>query len=289
MGSAADDSRWVTFDCAQSRSLLSPHTTEFIRPIGERDLVGVGFGIADARRIINKHRVDAVVSTGSAIALSFLPYAAVRGIPAYYIESAARVQEASLTGRLLEKVPGVRVYRQYPQAAKGRWRYIGSVFDGYEARDGGQKAIKRIVVTLGGGTHPFRRLVERLVRTLPSSAEVIWQTGSTPTAGLGIKATQTMPAAQLAAAIEDAEVVIAHAGCGSALTALNAGKYPIIVPRERRFGELVDDHQVELARFLEGRDLALYRTPETIDLDDLEAAAARRTSRRANPPAIELN
>jgi hypothetical protein len=53
------------------------------------------------------------VSTGSAIALSFLPVARLRGVPCHCIESAARSASPSQTGRLLRRVPGVRLYTQY--------------------------------------------------------------------------------------------------------------------------------------------------------------------------------
>ena len=91
------------------------------------------------------------VSTGSGVALSFLPLAAAHGIPAHYIESAARVMEPSLTGRLLQRVPGIRLYRQYPDAARGKWRYAGSVFEGFEAAMTPTRPVRRIVVTLGSG------------------------------------------------------------------------------------------------------------------------------------------
>jgi UDP-N-acetylglucosamine transferase subunit ALG13 len=50
-----------------------------------------------------------------------------------------------------------------------------------------------------------------------------------------------------------AEAVITHAGVGSILCARRAGHLPIVVPRRRRHGEHVDDHQAELARALDER------------------------------------
>ena len=41
-----------------------------------------------------------------------------------------------------------------------------------------------------------------------------------------------------------------HAGVGSILTCLRLGRTPLVVPRQSRFGEHVDDHQVELTRAL---------------------------------------
>jgi UDP-N-acetylglucosamine--N-acetylmuramyl-(pentapeptide) pyrophosphoryl-undecaprenol N-acetylglucosamine transferase len=279
---------WVTFDSPQSRSLLAGRQMRFVRSIEERDIVGVCRGFFDARNIFSRQSVNAVISTGSAIALPFLLYASMRGIPAHYIESAARVGSPSLTGKVLEWTPGIKLYRQYPKAIRGRWQYGGSVFDGFTAGKGIKTDVRRIVVTLGSGTHTFRRLVERLVSILPSDADVLWQTGSTPVADLAINAHPLVPAAVLDKAIANADVVIGHAGCGTALSALNAGKFPILVPREPQFGELVDTHQIEIARWLGERNLALHRDPNSLAVDDLFAVAGRRVDRENNPPAFRL-
>ena len=188
-----DDRLWVTFDALQSRSLLKGQNTAFVPYVGERDITGIVRGFARAVEIFRGSRVAAVVSTGSAIALSFLPYAASRGIPAHYVESATRLRDLSLTARLLEWVPGIRLYRQYPDAAKGRWVYGGCVFDGFEALEIGGGDVRRVVVTVGID-RGFRRLIQRVASIIPPGIEVLWQTGNTPTEGLGINARRFVPA-----------------------------------------------------------------------------------------------
>jgi UDP-N-acetylglucosamine--N-acetylmuramyl-(pentapeptide) pyrophosphoryl-undecaprenol N-acetylglucosamine transferase len=108
------------------------------------------------------------------------------------------------------------------------------------------------------------------------------------TEGLGIDARPFLPASVLDQAMRDADVVIAHAGCGSALMALAAGKYPVLIPRDPRHGEVIDSHQIEIARWLSQQGLALHRTPEDLGLADLEAAAARAVIRSAHPPSFGL-
>jgi UDP-N-acetylglucosamine transferase subunit ALG13 len=281
---------WVTFETPQSRSLLADQTVRFIPFIHERDVLGVARGTAICRKLFKEFAIDAVVSTGSAIALAFLPYAALRGVPAHYIESSARVGAPSLTGRLLAGIPGIRLYRQYPHAATGRWTYGGSVFDAFTVSPGPVETVpvRRVVVTLGSVEQSFRRLLDHLVPLLPADAEVLWQTGHTPTDGLDIEARPFLPASELAGAMATADVVVAHAGCGSALGALNAGKMPILVPRDAARGELVDGHQIELASWLAERGLALRRSPESLALADLEHAAAIRVRRTAEPPPFAL-
>jgi UDP-N-acetylglucosamine transferase subunit ALG13 len=282
-----EDRLWVTIDSPQSRTLLRGQPVEFIRSIEERDVPGVLRGLREAHRIIRRVRPTAVISTGSGIALSFLPYAALRNIPAHYIESAARVDLPSLTGRLLQYVPRVKLYRQYPGSGRGPWSFVGSVFDGFKRVDQPVRPVRRVVVMLGSGVHSFRRLIDRLVTLLPSDADILWQTGSTPVGDLQIAARPLVPADALAQAVAEADVVISHAGCGSALLALKVGKYPILVPRMREQGELVDAHQVQLARFLESQDLALFRTPETMSPGDLVLAAGR-TVAKTQPQSLRL-
>ena len=288
LGGLEEDRLWITFDTPQSRSLLADRRAKFIRSIEERDALGVLRGALSAHRIMRSMNITAVVSTGSAIALSFLPYAARRGIAAYYIESASRMRRPSLTGRLLERVSGVRLYRQSSECSIGRWRYGGSVFDGFQAFTVSPRPIRRVVVTLGTGAHGFRRLVDRLLTIIPADADVLWQTGSTDLSGLSIAARPVLPFAELEEAIRNADVVVGHAGCGTALLALKAGKYPVLVPRQPEFDELVDDHQAEFVSLLSGRDLAVRTTAATITLDDLVSASTRGVGHRVDAPDFEF-
>lgn len=287
MDGLGEDRLWVTFDSEQSRTLLEGERKLFIPYIAERDVAGVLRGMRFARRIICSEAITAVVSTGSAIALSFLPYAALQRIEAHYIESAARVGRPSLTGRVLQRVPGIGLYRQYPHVVRGRWRYGGSVFDGFQGTHAEARPVKRVVVTLGM-ERAFPRLIERLITILPRDTEVLWQTGPTPTEGLDIDAQPYIPAAVLAHAMAEADVVVAHAGCGSALTALKAGKYPILAARDPHHGEVIDIHQIEIARWLSQRDLALERRTDELTFADLEAVAARAVTRLPDPPPFQL-
>jgi UDP-N-acetylglucosamine transferase subunit ALG13 len=232
-----------------------------------------------------------VVSTGAAIALSFLPLARTRGIPCHYIESATRSAGPSTTGRLLQHVPGMSLYAQHSCWAGGRWDYAGSVFDGFAARPKRfpAKAIHRAVVTLGAHRgYGFRRLVERLVKLMPPEAEVLWQTGATDVSGLPIHATPFLPADELSTAMAEADLVIGHAGIGSALCALEAGKCPVLVPREASRGEHIDDHQAEIAAELSGSAIAITRRVDDLQVSDLLEAAGRTIARVQQPPDFRL-
>ena len=54
-----------------------------------------------------------------------------------------------------------------------------------------------------------------------------------------------------------------HAGVGSILVALSAGRKPVVVPRLKQFGEAVDDHQLALADRLD--DASLVTVADSVE------------------------
>ncbi len=89
-----------------------------------------------------------------------------------------------------------------------------------------------------------------MVELLPADASVCWQTGDTDPAvltRLGVDGARTLDAAILERAVREADLVVCHAGTGSALMAMGAGTMPVLVPRDPTFGEHIDAHQAELA------------------------------------------
>jgi UDP-N-acetylglucosamine--N-acetylmuramyl-(pentapeptide) pyrophosphoryl-undecaprenol N-acetylglucosamine transferase len=283
---------WATFDTPQSRSLLAGETVEFVPFVGGRDPRAVARNFREAGRIIRAHRVDTIVSTGSSVALPFFVLGRLGRLRCHYVESAARSQAPSMTGRLIGRIPGVHRYAQYPGwAAERGWSFVGSVLDSYEAgeRAGGEVRIGKAVVTLGTYRgYQFPRLVERLVSILPDDAEVLWQTGETDVARFGIEGRVAIPEHELIAAMKDADVVIAHAGVGAALASLEAGQCPVLVPRRLAHEEHVDDHQIQIAAELRGRGLAVSVEADELTAADLEAAASTAVRPAAVPPGFPL-
>jgi UDP-N-acetylglucosamine--N-acetylmuramyl-(pentapeptide) pyrophosphoryl-undecaprenol N-acetylglucosamine transferase len=279
---------WVTFDKPQSRSLLRGEDVIHVPYTGPRDVNNVAGNAVRARGILRDVDPELVISTGSAISLSFLPLAAARGAEVHYIESAARSDGPSLSGRLLSRSGKIRLYTQHRIWAREPWFYRGSVFDTWQpAPTVTSPSVGRMVVTLGTIDYSFRRLVEQLIAIIPPGVEVLWQTGATDVAGLGIEARATVPNGELDAAIAEADVVVGHSGIGSAIATLEAGRCPVLVPRERRFGEHVDDHQQQIAGELSARGLAVTSTVADLRWDHLvEAASLRAVS--GDAPAFEL-
>jgi UDP-N-acetylglucosamine transferase subunit ALG13 len=298
------DEVWVTHANEQSTSLLADREVEYVPYIGYRSVPGVARAVPHAHRLLRERGITRAVSTGSGIALAYLPYLAARGVECHYIESAARVSAPSASGKLLRRVPRVYTYAQYPHWADPGWRYGGSSFDVYlphhheqprELRDR-----VRVVVTVGTAAEfPFRRLIEPLAALLGQDGplskaterpvEVLWQTGCTPVDGLGIQPRPFLPAAELDGALRAADIVIAHAGTGSALAVLAGGRKPLMAVRLARHGEAGDDHQRDLVTELERRGLATpIDDPAELTADDLLATLSTSVVRTDNPPPFRL-
>jgi UDP-N-acetylglucosamine transferase subunit ALG13 len=283
--------RWATFDTPQSRSLLEGETVEFVRFVGGRDPLKLLSNAPAANRMLRDGDVQTVVSTGSSMALPFFALARARRLRCHYIESAARGDGPSVTGRLMSRIPGVFLYSQYPSWADGRWKYRGSVFDSFVAetlREQAPERLARAVVTLGTYRgYSFLRLVRRLLEVLPRDAEVLWQTGDTDTSGLGIDGHYAIPERDLIDAMREADVVVAHAGVGTALAALEVGKCPVLVPRRLAHGEHVDDHQIQIALELARRGLCVSVEADALTHDELLTAAGRAVATLAEEPPFQ--
>ena len=255
---------WVTFDSPQTRSMLKDQQVEYVPYIRPRGLASVLRNVPQAFKLIKRYNVDAVISTGSAIALAYLPYSAVRGIPTHYIESATRVEGPSVTGKALSRVPGINFYNQHATWSNEQWKFLGSVFDGFEAVPLAQKpaSIKRAVVSVGTmEDYSFRDFFVLLADYLSDAESVLWQTGSTDVSDLNIDGKEVVPAHELEQAMREADVVIAHAGTGTALTSLRMGKRPILVPRDSSHGQHIDDCLLYTSP--SPRDATLSRMPSS--------------------------
>ena len=103
-----------------------------------------------------------------------------------------------------------------------------------------------IFVTVGTTHYQFDRLLSA-VAELDTGQELIVQRGPSRVPLDNARVTDFLSFDELNQHVRDAEVVIMHAGVGSIMIALSLGKRPVVVPRLQRFGEAVDDHQVQVA------------------------------------------
>jgi UDP-N-acetylglucosamine--N-acetylmuramyl-(pentapeptide) pyrophosphoryl-undecaprenol N-acetylglucosamine transferase len=263
---------WATYDSPQTRQALRDQVFDgvvFVHSPSTRSLKNAYLNLRLAARVLRSRNFDLVVSTGAGVAVPFLASAAFRGIEAVYIESITRTREPSLTGKILEWVPGVRRFSQHEFPASRRWEYRFSLLDQFrsmpvESFADGAGAIapaRKVFVSAGShGLYPFPRLVELVQQALGPTDVVTWQLGSTVSQlrclDLRGEVHAVLARDRFDAEVASADLVVGHAGSGFLLSALRAGKRPVIVPRYASRHEHVDDHQVDLALAAESRGLA---------------------------------
>lgn len=108
-----------------------------------------------------------------------------------------------------------------------------------------------IFVTVGTHEQPFNRLIKKvdeLRRDGIIQENVIMQTGFSTYEPKYCEWSKLIPYQQMIKNVEDARIVITHGGPASFIMPLQIGKVPIVVPRQHKFDEHVNDHQVEFAR-----------------------------------------
>jgi UDP-N-acetylglucosamine--N-acetylmuramyl-(pentapeptide) pyrophosphoryl-undecaprenol N-acetylglucosamine transferase len=274
------DSLWVTFDTPQARSILAGHNVHFIPPVGTRDVLGTIRALLTAYRILRSGSYHYVVSTGAAVAVSFLPLASAMGVRALYVESLARTHGASATGRLLELVPAVRTYTQYERWAGDRWKYAGSVLDDWEVWPRQDRKVERLLVSLGT-IHPYRfdRAVDAVMRGLPDGCAVTWQLGATTRNDLPGVVHEELAWTDMSRLIRESDVFVCHAGVGSVLQALDNGAVPVLAVRSASHGEHVDDHQSAFAQEMLRRGLGLVLELQDDGTALLQQAAELKSQR----------
>ncbi len=83
--------------------------------------------------------------------------------------------------------------------------------------------------------------------------------------------------------LENASLVVAHAGMGTILSALDLGKRLIVLPRLGRLRETRNDHQVATAKRLEAMGLVVHAADETQLLAQLADPDTIEPRRSASP------
>lgn len=107
-------------------------------------------------------------------------------------------------------------------------------------------------VSIGNAIQPFSRLLDEvalMASDLPQP--VIVQHGNTPFQSNTCKALPFVGMNEFERLMGEAELLILHAGAGSVINAVRAGKVPVVMPRRRIYGEHLDDHQIEFVKALE--------------------------------------
>lgn len=105
-----------------------------------------------------------------------------------------------------------------------------------------------IFVTVGSRHYPFNRLFEKLdelyengILTEPMFAQI----GTSTYKPKHFEYTDFVSQEEFQKKIEEADIVVSHGASGSIMKALNAGKKVIAVTRLEKYGEHINDHQIQ--------------------------------------------
>jgi len=120
-----------------------------------------------------------------------------------------------------------------------------------------------IFIVLGSQKFQFNRLL-KAVDELETDEEIFAQTGYSDYLPQSYPFQKFLNREEFAAVMEKADIVITHGGTGAIINAVKKRKKVIAVPRLARYGEHVDDHQLQLIK--EFADLKLLYACEDANL-----------------------
>jgi len=221
--------------------------------------------LLDSVRTLKAFNPDIVVSTGAGMTLPILALARAQGIKTVFIESAAQVVNPSLSARLAYTFVD-EFYYQWSSLRKffPRGKRIKPLFRFRPM----EKEKNLVFVTVGTHPMPFDRLlrmVDEIASDFPEYTFVfqIGHSNYIPKHGEWFRFTD---AERIEALYREARWIVAHAGVGTIMNALEHGVRPFVVPRLKKYGEHTNDHQIEIVRILSENGLVL-----TGGLEELKA------------------
>jgi UDP-N-acetylglucosamine transferase subunit ALG13 len=113
-----------------------------------------------------------------------------------------------------------------------------------------------IFVTVGTHEQPFNRLIEKMDELVESGKikeKVVVQYGFSTYEAKHCEMHKMMSFDEIQQTFKDARIVITHGGPSSFVEALQYGKVPIVVPRQLKFNEHVNNHQVDFTKLIAER------------------------------------
>lgn len=222
-------------------------------------------------KLFIKEMPDIILTTGAGVALPMCYIAKLFRKRIIFIESFCRVKKPSLFGRLIYPIANLTIVQwepllKYYKEAK----YGGPIFN-FSGDNVDNKIKNQIFVTAGTLSLGFDRLlkeIDMLIEKRVIREKVIAQIGSSKYTPKNYEWFRFTSKEVYWNTMKESKIVITHGGVGSITNALKFNKRTIVVPRRKEFGEIVNNHQLEIARELgrQGKIIAVY------DIRDLEKA-----------------
>lgn len=122
-----------------------------------------------------------------------------------------------------------------------------------------------MIFVVVGTQLPFDRLVQAVDAWAGEAprGEILAQVADGTYSPKHIRWERTIAPQEFRACIEQAHLIVAHAGMGTILSALELGKPVIVLPRQARYGEHRNDHQLATAAKFGSRQMVQVAQDET--------------------------
>ena len=265
---------FVTYRSADTIELAEKEKVHFLVNPRRHPILTILNILQSFKRFI-KEKPDIVLTTGAGVALPMCYIAKLYRKKIIFIESFCRVEKPSLFGKLIYPIANLTIVQwkpllDYYKEAK----YGGPIFNFSGDNVDKNKIKNQIFVAVGTFSTGFDRLlkeIEMLIEKRIIRKKVIAQIGSSKYTPKNYEWFRFTSKEVFWDTMKESKIVITHGGVGSITNALKFNKRTIVVPRKKEFGEVVNDHQLEITRELErqGKIIAVY------DIQDLEKALKR--------------
>ncbi len=102
----------------------------------------------------------------------------------------------------------------------------------------------KVFLTIGTKDYPFNRII----RTMDKKG-VFMQIGNS-IKPKNAQYKRFMKKQEVYDKMDWADVIVCHAGTGTVMEAIDLGKKMVVVPRQKKFKEHIDDHQIDFSKYL---------------------------------------
>lgn len=126
-----------------------------------------------------------------------------------------------------------------------------------------------IFVTVGSRKYPFDRLFKKLDELYEDGVfheELFAQIGTSTYIPKHYQYERFLSPDEFIKYIEAANIVVTHGASGSIMKALNAKKKVIVVTRLEKYGEHINDHQIQNNEAFSSNHYVIMASPELTDL-----------------------
>jgi UDP-N-acetylglucosamine transferase subunit ALG13 len=279
---------WVTGPGRRADDLQRQGETVCVLPDTARAVRPIVRNVFAAARLVLRTRPRLVVCSGAGLTVAFCLFARTLGARLLWIETTARVDDTSRSGRIVSRF-AERVFVQWPETAS---RYPGAVLCRpalwEEVRPAAAGARAGTFVAVGTHSAPFDRhlaAVDEAVGAGILPTPVIAQAGPSAYRPRHYSTVPWLTAEDVDLSARRAQVVVCHAGSGIIAATLRTGRAPLVLPRRHAHGEHVDDHQAQLANKLAESGLAVVLDGE-IRREDVAAGSRLSLARPEDAPSV---